>query len=126
MTDAAPSIYAQVGGLPTFQRLVDHFYDAVDADPLLRPLFVEETLDGPKERLALFLAQFFGGPPNYSLQRGHPMLRARHLPFAIGPKERNAWVGHMLEAIEAVRIAEPARTQMREYFEKAATFLINQ
>ena len=124
--DAAPTIYAQVGGLPTFQRLVDHFYDAVDADPLLRPLFVEETLDGPKDRLALFLAQFFGGPPNYSLQRGHPMLRARHLPFAIGAAERNAWVGHMLDAIDATEIPEPARSQMREYFEKAATFLINQ
>jgi hemoglobin len=124
--DSAPSIYAQVGGFPTFQRLADYFYDQVDADPILRPLFVDETLDGPKERLALFLAQFFGGPPNYSLQRGHPMLRARHLPFPIGKKERDAWVGHMLASIDATGISEPARSEMREYFERAATFLMNQ
>ena len=112
--------------MPVFQRLTDYFYDQVETDPLLRPLFVEPTLDGPKERLALFLAQFFGGPPNYSLQRGHPMLRARHLPFPIGKKERDAWVGHMLDAIDATDIAEPARSEMREYFERAATFLMNQ
>jgi hemoglobin len=126
VTEDEPSIYAQVGGMSTFLRLADYFYDQVDTDPVLRPLFVEETLDGPRERLALFLAQFFGGPPNYSLQRGHPMLRARHLPFAIGRRERDAWVGHMLDAIDAVGIAEPARSEMRDYFERAATFLMNQ
>ena len=112
--------------MATFLRLADSFYDQVEKDPVLRPLFVDESFDGPKERLGLFLAQFFGGPPNYSLQRGHPMLRARHLPFAIGKPERDAWVGHMLAAIDAVGIAEPARSEMREYFQRAATFLMNQ
>ena len=74
----------------------------------------------------MFLAQFFGGPPEYSMRRGHPRLRARHLPFVIDRKERDAWVKHMLAAIDATGIEEPARTHMRNYFQEAATFLINQ
>ena len=125
MEDGSQTIYAQVGGFETFKALVGDFYDRVDRDPLLRPLFVDESLDGPKDRLAFFLAQYFGGPPNYSLSRGHPRLRARHLPFAIGQRERDAWVGHMLAAIDSVMITEPARAQIRAYFEDAATFLMN-
>jgi hemoglobin len=123
--DDEPNIYVAVGGMETFRRLASDFYDRVDGDPVLRPLFVEASLDGPKERLALFLGQFFGGPPNYSLTRGHPRLRARHLPFVIGRRERDAWVGHMLAALDASGIEEPHRDEMRAYFEDAATFLIN-
>jgi hemoglobin len=119
------NLYQAVGGIETFRRLVSDFYDRLDGDPCLRPLFVEATLDGPKERLALFLAQYFGGPPNYSLSRGHPRLRARHLPFVIGRRERDAWVGHMLAALDASGITEPYRSAMRAYFEDTATFLMN-
>jgi hemoglobin len=119
------TIYEQVGGMTTFERLTDNFYDRIEQDPLLRPMF-PASLDEPKHRLALFLAQFFGGPETYSEQRGHPRLRARHLPFPIGRQQRDAWVGHMLAAIDAVEIPEPARTQMQRYFQDAATFLINQ
>ncbi|MPZ50997.1 MAG: globin [Dehalococcoidia bacterium] len=112
--------------MATFKRLAEAFYTGVEDDPLLRPLYVEETLEAPAERLGLFLAQFFGGPPQYSLQRGHPMLRARHLPFRIGKPERDAWIVHMLAAIDETGIQEPARSEMREYFERASTFLINQ
>ncbi len=80
---------------------------------------------GAEERLALFLTQYFGGPTTYSDRRGHPRLRMRHLPFAIGPAERDAWLGHMLAAIDELGIAEPARRAMREYFEHGATFMIN-
>ena len=73
------TIYEQVGGRDTFERLASTFYDAVDKDPVLRPLFVEESLDLPKRRLALFLIQYFGGPQQYMLERGHPRLRLRHL-----------------------------------------------
>lgn len=120
------TVYQKVGGMAVFMQLADEFYSRVEKDATLRDLFVDETLDGPKERLGLFLAQFFGGPTTYSERRGHPMLRARHLPFAIGRKERDAWVGHMLAAVDAIGISEPARSEMREYFERAATFLINQ
>lgn len=121
----APSLYDRVGGIDTFVRLVDTFYAAVETDPVLRPLY-PESLDASRRHLALFLAQYFGGPPVYSQQRGHPRLRMRHLPFVIGQRERDAWVTHMLAAIEAVLIEEPARSEMRAYFEDAATFMINQ
>ena len=117
-------VYELVGGAETFRRLAHTFYDRVYADPLLRPMFPDDRA-GAEDRLALFLMQYFGGPQTYSEQRGHPRLRMRHMPFAIGQAERDAWLGHMREAIDAIRIAEPARTAMRDYFEGAATFLIN-
>ena len=119
------TLYDFVGGLETFERLVAAFYEGVEHDPVLRPMY-PESLDGPREHLALFLAQYFGGPTTYSDTRGHPRLRMRHFPFAIGKRERDAWVSHMLAAVDAVGIAEPARAEMRRYFDDAATFLINQ
>lgn len=119
------NIYELVGGLPAFERLVDAFYDAVETDPVLRPLY-PQSLDESRLHLGLFLSQFFGGPPDYSMRRGHPRLRARHLPFVIGKRERDAWVAHMLAAIDEAGIEEPARRHMRTYFQDAATFLINQ
>lgn len=119
------NIHDAIGGLPRFEALVDHFYDAVEKDPVLRPLY-PESLEEPRRHLALFLSQFFGGPPEYSTQRGHPRLRARHLPFAIGRPERDAWLTHMFAAIDATGIEEPARSHLRQYFQDAATFMINQ
>ena len=118
------SIYEQIGGEETFLRLSRVFYEGVANDPILRPLY-PDSLDAPSERLGLFLSQFFGGPPMYSLSRGHPMLRARHLPFAIGQRERDAWFGHMSAALETIGIKEPALSEMRDYFDRAATFMIN-
>ncbi|GAC1400314.1 MAG: globin [Chloroflexota bacterium] len=122
---ATISVYHLAGGDEAFRHLVHEFYGRVYADPLLRPMFPDDRA-AAEERLSLFLIQYFGGPATYSEQRGHPRLRMRHLPFAIGPAERDAWLAHMLAAIEAVGIPEPAREQMRAYFEGAATFMINQ
>lgn len=110
--------------MDAFVRLVDVFYDRVKLDPVLSGMFPQD-MAGPKERLALFLAQFFGGPQTYSETRGHPRLRMRHLPFAIGRAERDAWVAHMLAALEEAAIPDPPRSQMRSYFEDAATFMMN-
>lgn len=118
-------VFDLVGGLPAFERLVGAFYDRVKRDEALSAMFPED-MTGPKERLALFLAQFFGGPPEYSLRRGHPRLRSRHLPFAIGQAQRDAWLAHMLAALEEVGIGEPALAEMRAYFDDASTFMINQ
>lgn len=118
------SIFAWVGGEETFYRLAEAFYARVDREPVLRHMFPAD-LTGPKERLALFLMQYFGGPNTYSQRRGHPRLRMRHLPFSIGQAERDAWVGHMLAAIDEVGIQEPVRSHMREYFENSGTFMIN-
>src|SRR5215211_2204556 len=123
--EAGRTVYEQAGGLEGFRRLVGEFYARVEVDPVLRPLY-PELLEGPKERLALFLAQYFGGPPIYSEKRGHPRLRARHFPFAIGRRERDAWVTAMLAALDAAEIPEPASSEMRQYFQDAATFMINQ
>jgi hemoglobin len=120
----AQTLYDQVGGDPTFRRLTDTFYARIEHDPLLRPIFPPDLGPG-KEGQFLFLTQFWGGPARYQEQRGHPALRMRHAPFRIGQAERDAWVGHMLATIDEVGIPEPARSQMREYFEKGATFLIN-
>ena len=125
MTEQNLNVYRAVGGDPTFRQLVDEFYKRIEQDPILRPLFPEDLEPG-KEHQFLFLIQLFGGPLRYNAQRGHPRLRMRHFPFAIGQAERDAWVGHMLAAIEAVGIQEPARTAMIEYFERAGTFMINQ
>jgi len=119
------NVYDFVGGMETFRRIVDHFYEGVETDPVLRPMYPEELAE-PRERLALFLAQFFGGPQTYSESRGHPRLRQRHVPFQIGQAERDAWMGHMRAAIDESDVAEPAREVMLKYFEDASTFLINQ
>lgn len=118
------SVYSLVGE-ESFRRLVHAFYSRVYADPLLRPIFPDDRA-GAEERLTLFLIQYFGGPTTYSDRRGHPRLRMRHLPFAIGQAERDAWYGHMLAAIDEVGIAEPARTAIREYADSGSTFMINQ
>jgi len=119
------TVYEQLGGDEPFRRLVDAFYARIENDRVLRHLFPEDLGPG-KENQFLFLTQYWGGPPRYAEQRGHPRLRMRHFPFAIGQAERNAWVSNMLAAIDEAGIPEPARTQMREYFQNAATFLINQ
>jgi len=118
------TIYEFVGGAATFRRLVDEFYARVEADASLRELFPDDLEPG-KEYQFLFLSQYFGGPTTYIEQRGHPRLRMRHMPFAIDGQAREAWLGHMLTAIDAVGIEEPARAAMREYFERASEAMIN-
>ena len=118
------TVYEQLGGPEPFHRLANAFYDRVEKDTLLRPMF-PGSLTCARRHLALFLIQFFGGPAEYTAQRGSPRLRMRHEPFAIGAEERDHWLGHMLDAIDEVATPEPARTTMREYFTTAATFLIN-
>jgi hemoglobin len=121
---ASETIYEAVGGEETFHRLVAAFYEGVAGDPVLRSLYPADLTES-REHLALFLAQYFGGPPRYSEKRGHPRLRMRHLPFAIGPVERDAWLAHMERAVDAVGIASPAREVMLDYFRDAAAFLVN-
>ena len=102
---------------------MDQFYDQVERDPRLRPLYPQDL--GPSRRhLALFLAQYWGGPPTYNTERGHPRLRMRHVPFAIGQPERDAWLEHMLAAVDASPASQRS-SRLRAYFESAATSLIN-
>ena len=119
------TLYDQVGGEPTFQRLVDAFYRRVEADAELRAIFPADMEAGKRWQF-LFLSQFFGGPEQYAAERGHPRMKMRHMPFPIDRKMRDAWLGHMLAAIDEVGIEEPMRSVMRDYFERASEHMINQ
>jgi hemoglobin len=126
------SLYARVGGERFFQRLVDAFYDAVAEDPVLLRLYPEAPdLSGARERLRLFLVQYWGGPTTYSDQRGHPRLRLRHMQFHIGREERARWLEHMTAAIDDAVAeldgprAEDVRAELLGYFVPASEQLRN-
>jgi hemoglobin len=120
------SMFERVGGMPFFEKLVDHFYVGVVADEVLWPLYPDQSdLDGAKRRLALFLGQYWGGPQTYMEERGHPKLRLRHMPFHVGPLERDRWLVHMAAAIEATTDDEPLRQELLAYFVPAAEHLRN-
>ena len=118
------SVYNAVGGTPWFEALIDRFYAGVAADPLLRPLYPDDLTDS-KDHMVKFLVQYWGGPTTYSDERGHPRLRMRHAPFVITIAERNAWLRHMVEAIEAGGLDDELEGQMIGYFDMAATQMIN-
>lgn len=136
------SLFDAVGGSGFFVDVVDRFYEGVLVDDVLRPLYPEDLTDA-RRHTALFLIQYWGGPGTYSEERGHPRLRMRHLPFAIGQAERDAWFGLMMDAVDGTLAAAPsdsilkhptegaditaaARGMFHDYFEQASTAMINQ
>jgi hemoglobin len=123
--DATLTVYDRVGGMPFFERLVDRFYDGVAADPVLRPVYPERDLTGARHRLTLFLAQYWGGPRAYDEERGHPRLRMRHFPFAIGPAERDRWLVHMRAAIADLAPPTDVAEALDRYFDNAAEAMRN-
>lgn len=122
--NTAMTLYEVVGGSAFFVELIEHFYARVETDPLLVHMYPDD-LAAPKANTAAFLVQYWGGPTTYSDERGHPRLRMRHAPFAIGRAERDAWVGHMLAAIEAMDPQPGVAAALTDYFETAATHMIN-
>lgn len=119
-------LYDRVGGLDFFVRLVDAFYDGVVTDEVLWPLYPDQAdLEGAKHRLTLFLAQYWGGPTTYMDERGHPKLRLRHMPFHVGPLERDRWLVHMAAAVESTTSDEAIRSELMGYFVPAAEHLRN-
>lgn len=122
-----PTLYDSVGGMPFFEALVDRFYEGVAADPALLPLYPEPgDLAPARRRLTLFLAQYWGGPTTYSEERGHPRLRMRHAPFAIGSEERDRWLVHMREAVESLDPPADVAQALDDYFVMAAESMRNQ
>jgi hemoglobin len=121
----APTIYERAGGTPFFEALVARFYDAVAGDDLLRPLYPEADLAGARRRLTLFLIQYWGGPTTYDDERGHPRLRMRHIPFAIGPAERDRWLLHMRASLAALAPPEDIAAELERYFAVAADAMRN-
>ena len=129
MTDlggGTSNLYDAVGGMPFFERLVDAFYTGVASDDVLLPLYPEAPdLRGARHRLTLFLAQYWGGPTTYNDERGHPRLRMRHMPFHVGPVQRDRWLAHMGAAVaECAPTAEIAERLMA-YFTPTAEQMRN-
>lgn len=136
------SLFDAVGASAFFVDVVDHFYDNVVTNDVLRPLYPEDLGDA-RRHTALFLIQYWGGPGTYSEERGHPRLRMRHMPFVIGQPERDAWFELMMLAVDDTLAAAPedsilkhptegaditatARAMFHDYFDQASTAMINQ
>ncbi len=122
---SARTFYEEVGGAPTFRRLVARFYAGVRTDPVLAPLYPQDDWEGAETRLRGFLEQYWGGPTTYSEQRGHPRLRMRHAPFAIGPAERDAWLRHMRDAVDSLELTPEQDATLWGYMEMAARSMQN-
>ena len=120
------SFYDEVGGAATFEALVAAFYRGVAGDEPLRSLYPEAPeLGAAERRLRMFLEQYFGGPTAYSQERGHPRLRMRHMPFHVGPLERDRWLHHMVHAVEAATDDPDIQSTLLRYFVPAAEHLRN-
>lgn len=119
------SFYAQVGGRPTFQKIVDVFYDQVAEDPDFKAMYPEEDLGPARERLLMFLEQYWGGPRTYQQRRGHPRLRMRHMPFRVDPAARDTWLKYMKVAVEAAQLSPMHQEVMWDYLDRAAHSMVN-
>lgn len=127
MSTRGTSHFDLIGGEPGVRRLVDRFYDLMDAAPEaagIRALH-PPTLDTSREKLRLFLTGWLGGPPVYVERFGHPMLRARHLPFAIGDAERDAWVWCMDQALDHPDVPADLGAYLRDRFRAVADHMRN-
>jgi hemoglobin len=92
---------------------------------VLRPLYPEEELGPAAERLRMFLEQYWGGPRTYSEVRGHPRLRARHVPFRIDDEARVAWLANMRAALDEIHLHPEADRVLWDYLQTAAQTLVN-
>ena len=120
------SLFEKVGGEPFFEQLVNAFYDAVEVDATLRPMYPEDLTES-KRHLTLFFMQYWGGPRTYQEQRGHPRLRMRHAPFRITKSARDAWLVAMGGALDRVRdqLSDEQYEEMTAYFLMAAKQMRN-
>ena len=119
------SFYDEIGGHDTFVRLVDSFYRGVAEDEVLRPMYPEEDLGPAKERLTLFLEQYWGGPTTYSQERGHPRLRMRHASFHVDPDARDRWLAHMRAAVDELDLPPLHEVTLWDYLQRAAYAMVN-
>lgn len=112
--------------MPFFEALVNRFYEGVAGDPELLRLYPQpDDLAPARHRLTLFLAQYWGGPTTYDAERGHPRLRMRHAPFAIGAADRDRWLTHMRTAVAMCAPSPDVAARLLAYFEMAADAMRN-
>jgi hemoglobin len=121
------SPYEILGGDPKVRELVDRFYDLMELEPAYTRLRAVHgsSLESAREKLYLFLSGWLGGPPLYTDRFGHPMLRARHLPFAIGEVERDQWMACMTQAMEETDVPQGLRAHLVGAFYKTADWMRN-
>ena len=120
--------YERIGGEAVVRRLVDRFYDLMDEDPDyygVRKLHPAD-LSSSREKLFMFLSGWMGGPQLFVEKFGHPMLRRRHMPFAIDTNERDQWMSCMNRAMEDIGLDEKLRAELSQAFWKTADFMRNQ
>lgn len=118
------SIYEQIGGGETVRKLVESFYPKVQENPVISHLFPDDIMP-VMDKQYLFLTQFFGGPPLYTEQYGHPMMRRRHLPFEITPRSAEAWLDCMSRALQDIGLDEPLRKVIITRLSAPAYFFVN-
>lgn len=122
------SIYESIGGIDKVDQLVDRFYDLMSLEPQFSELRAmhPQDLTTSREKLKFFLTGWMGGPDIYSPKYGHPMLRARHLPFKIGVTERDQWLACMYRALEECGIEGNVAKQLEESLFNTANWMRNQ
>ena len=119
------SLFDAVGGEEFFVKLVDGFYEGIETDEVLRPMYVDQDLTQARHHLTLFLQQYWGGPSTYQAERGHPRLRMRHMPFVIDGDARDRWIYHMHTSLSKIEMDEALRDQLWTYLVSAAHSLVN-
>lgn len=117
-------IFSQVGE-EGFTRLVAAFYKQVREDDILGPMYPAHDLEGAEQRLRDFLIYRFGGPQRYIDQRGHPRLRARHIPFRINQAARDRWMQLMSNAFTQSKLPAEAELELKTFLDQMSTFMIN-
>ncbi|TPW70111.1 globin [Schumannella sp. 10F1B-5-1] len=119
------NFWNEVGGRPTFEKLVRRFYEGIEADEVLRPMYPDDDMEGAVQRLTGFLEQYWGGPTTYSQERGHPRLRMRHMPFKVNPDARDRWLKHMRVAVDELGLSPLHEGMLWGYLERAAHAMVN-
>ncbi|KHF38829.1 globin domain-containing protein [Halalkalibacter okhensis] len=125
MTNSSQTPFDALGGEDVLSKLVDTFYRKVSQHPDLAPLFPNDLTETARKQKQ-FLTQFLGGPSLYSEEHGHPMLRARHMPFVITSIQAEAWLNCMERAMDDVGIEGVIREYMLERLSMTAHHMVNQ
>jgi hemoglobin len=123
----SPTPYQLLGGDAKVRELVERFYDLMEFEPQYARLRAVHgsSLESAREKLYMFLSGWLGGPSLYIDRYGHPMLRARHLPFAIGEVERDQWMACMLQAMEETEVPQDLKAALEQAFFKTADWMRN-
>ena len=111
-------------GKERLSGLIDAFYNEVDSHPLLAPIFPDDLTETARKQKQ-FLTQFLGGPPIYTEEHGHPMLRARHLAFEITPVRAKAWLSCMERAMDQIHLESPLKEYLLNRLTLTAEHMIN-